>query len=105
MCLLICLTVFSKLAKQLTADTLVDLAIIPLIFLIQTVVSYVAALVVSKGFAFKKRQKNFVVAMGVRVSSASCNTTAFTEAGVRSSEIPIRCLYHSSYLSRKRWAA
>lgn len=57
--------VFTKLASQLTAEKLVDLAIIPFIFIVQTLISYLCAVVISKCFRFKKRQKNFVIAMGV----------------------------------------
>ncbi|PGH02796.1 hypothetical protein GX51_04407 [Blastomyces parvus] len=63
--------VFTKLASQLTADKLTDLAIIPCIFAIQTLVSYLCAAVVSRLFRFKKRQSNFVVAMGVFGNSNS----------------------------------
>ena len=57
--------VFTKLASQLTTDTLIDLAIIPLIFLVQTLVSFLCSLSVSKAFRFSKRPRNFVIAMGV----------------------------------------
>jgi auxin efflux carrier family protein len=63
--LLILVAVFTKLASQLTAEKLVDLAIIPFIFIIQTLISYLCAVVISTCFGFKKRQKNFVIAMGV----------------------------------------
>ncbi|CZS98610.1 hypothetical protein WAI453_001947 [Rhynchosporium graminicola] len=63
--------IFSKLAKQLTAEKLVDLAVIPVIFVVQTMVSYGVSLAVSKGFGFKKRQANFVTAMGVFGNSNS----------------------------------
>ncbi|ERF69877.1 hypothetical protein EPUS_05419 [Endocarpon pusillum Z07020] len=63
--------IFSKLASQLTAEKLVELAIIPFIFIIQTLVSYLCAVAVSKCFRFKKRQKNFVIAMGVFGNSNS----------------------------------
>ena len=57
--------VFTKLASQLTADKLVDLAIIPIIFAVQTLVSYLCSMIVSKAFGFSKRPRNFVIAMGV----------------------------------------
>ncbi|KLJ05693.1 hypothetical protein EMPG_10856 [Blastomyces silverae] len=63
--------VFTKLASQLTADKLTDLAIIPCIFVIQTLISYLCAAVVSRLFRFKKRQSNFVIAMGVFGNSNS----------------------------------
>lgn len=66
---LISLAVFTKLASQLTAEKLVDLAIIPLIFIVQTLISYMCALGISKCFGFKKRQQNFVIAMGVKLPS------------------------------------
>jgi auxin efflux carrier family protein len=62
---LTCFAVFTKLASQLTADKLIDLAIIPFIFIVQTLISYLCAVSISKCFGFKKRQKNFVIAMGV----------------------------------------
>lgn len=57
--------VFTKLASQLTADKLVELAVIPVIFVVQTTVSYLVSVIVSKGFGFSKRPANFVTAMGV----------------------------------------
>lgn len=65
---LLCLThaVFTKLASQLTADKLGELAVIPVIFAVQTLVSFLCALTVAKLFRFKKRPRNFVIAMGVR---------------------------------------
>lgn len=56
--------VFTKLASQLTTDKLADLAIIPLIFIVQTLISYLCSIVVSKAFGFSKRPRNFVIAMG-----------------------------------------
>jgi predicted permease len=58
-------TVFTKLASQLNADKLVELAVIPIIFIIQTLVSYLVAQGVSRLFGFHKRASNFVTAMGV----------------------------------------
>jgi predicted permease len=58
-------TVFTKLASQLTADKLPELAVIPVIFVLQTLVSYIVSVGVSKAFGFKKKQANFVTAMGV----------------------------------------
>jgi predicted permease len=58
-------TVFTKLASQLNADKLVELGVIPIIFVIQTLVSYVVATGVSRLFRFNKRASNFVTAMGV----------------------------------------
>jgi predicted permease len=63
--------IFTKLASQLTAEKLADLAIIPIIFLVQTIVSYGCAWAVSKGMRLKKRQQNFVIAMGVFGNSNS----------------------------------
>ena len=57
--------VFTKLASQLTADKLMEIAIIPAIFIVQTLVSYLCSLGVSKAFRFSKRARNFVIAMGV----------------------------------------
>jgi predicted permease len=63
--------IFTKLASQLTADKLADLAIIPVIFIVQTIVSYVCAFVIGKVLRFKKRQANFLIAMGVFGNSNS----------------------------------
>ncbi|KAL8643525.1 MAG: hypothetical protein Q9226_008310 [Calogaya cf. arnoldii] len=63
--------IFTKLASQLTADKLPELAVIPVIFAVQTLVSYLCAIGVSRLFGFKKRPRNFVVAMGVFGNSNS----------------------------------
>lgn len=60
--------IFTKLASQLTADKLADLAVIPVIFCVQTLVSYLVSVVVSRCFGFSKRPANFVTAMGVSKS-------------------------------------
>ena len=57
--------VFTKLASQLTTDKLMELAVIPVIFVVQTFVSYMVSIVVSRMFGFGKRPTNFVTAMGV----------------------------------------
>lgn len=62
------LVVFTKLASQLTAEKLAELAVIPVIFVVQTLISYIAALAVSRMFKFNKRASNFVVAMAVRLT-------------------------------------
>ncbi|KAL8953082.1 MAG: hypothetical protein Q9222_001020 [Ikaeria aurantiellina] len=63
--------IFTKLASQLTADKLGELAVIPLIFAVQTLISFLCALGVSKLLRFSKRPRNFVVAMGVFGNSNS----------------------------------
>lgn len=63
--ILMILAVFTKIASQLNADKLAELAVIPFIFVTQTLVSYLCAVGVSKMFGFSKRPRNFVVAMGV----------------------------------------
>jgi len=63
--------IFTKLAKQLNADKLMELAVIPVIFVVQTTVSYLISVAISKGFGFKKRPANFVTAMGVFGNSNS----------------------------------
>lgn len=57
--------IFTKLASQLTADKLLELAVIPVIFCVQTFVSYMVSVGVSRTFGFGKRPSNFVTAMGV----------------------------------------
>ncbi|KAI0397663.1 auxin efflux carrier superfamily [Xylariaceae sp. FL0594] len=63
--------IFSKLAKQLNPSQLGDLAVIPFIFVLQTLVSYLVAIFVSKLFRFRKRPTNFVTAMSVFGNSNS----------------------------------
>ncbi|KAK8190231.1 auxin efflux carrier superfamily protein-like protein [Phyllosticta capitalensis] len=64
--------IFTKLASQLTADKLVDLAIIPVIFVILTMVSWGSSLVIGRLFGFKrKRPQNFITAMAVFANSNS----------------------------------
>lgn len=64
-------SVFTKLASQLSADKLVELGVIPFIFVVQLIVSYLAALAVSRLYGFTKRGRNFVVAMAVFGNSNS----------------------------------
>lgn len=64
-------TVFTKLASQLSAEKLVELGVIPFIFVVQLIVSYLTALLVSKAYGFSKRGRNFVVAMAVFGNSNS----------------------------------
>ncbi|KAK5656360.1 hypothetical protein OQA88_4740 [Cercophora sp. LCS_1] len=63
--------IFTKLASQLNADKLVELGVIPIIFVIQTFVSYIVSRIVGKCFGFNKRASNFVTAMGVFGNSNS----------------------------------
>jgi choline kinase len=69
--LLIWRTVFTKIASQLTPDKLPELAIIPVIFLIQTLVSYLVGTAMSKLLRLKKRPQFFVTAMAVFGNSNS----------------------------------
>jgi len=63
--------VFTKLGSQLNAEKLVDLAVIPVIFVVQTLVSYGVSVVVSKLLGLGKRPSNFITAMGVFGNSNS----------------------------------
>ena len=63
--------VFTKLASQLNAEKLTDLAIIPAIFVVQTAVSWIVSVAVAKTFRFNKRASNFITAMGVFGNSNS----------------------------------
>lgn len=63
--------IFTKLASQLNASKLVELAVIPVIFIIQTLVSYLVSIGVSKACRLKKRPANFVTAMAVFGNSNS----------------------------------
>ena len=59
------MAVFTKLASQLNANKLLELAVIPFIFGIQTLVSYLCSRGMAKVFGLSKRPTNFVIAMGV----------------------------------------
>ncbi|KAF2874181.1 auxin efflux carrier [Massariosphaeria phaeospora] len=63
--------IFTKLASQLSAEKLLELGVIPFIFVVQLLVSYITALVVSRLCKFNKRAKNFVIAMAVFGNSNS----------------------------------
>ncbi|KAK8075294.1 transporter C5D6.04 [Apiospora hydei] len=63
--------IFTKLASQLNADKLVELGVIPIIFIVQTFVSYLVSIGVAKVLRLKKRPANFVTAMGVFGNSNS----------------------------------
>ncbi|KAG5976548.1 hypothetical protein E4U55_007287 [Claviceps digitariae] len=63
--------IFTKLASQLNAEKLSELAIIPAIFVVQTAVSWVVSIFIVKAFRFNKRAANFVTAMGVFGNSNS----------------------------------
>ncbi|PUU83662.1 auxin efflux carrier [Tuber borchii] len=63
--------IFTKLASQLTLAKIAELAVIPIIFVVMTLISYCCSLAVSKLFGLKKRARNFVIAMGVFGNSNS----------------------------------
>ncbi|RPB06197.1 auxin efflux carrier [Choiromyces venosus 120613-1] len=63
--------IFTKLASQLTLSKIAELAVIPVIFVCMTLISYCCAVAVSKLCGFKKRARNFVIAMGVFGNSNS----------------------------------
>lgn len=64
--------IFSKLASQLQADELKDLVVIPVILVIQTLISFACAKIATRLFRLKKRpQTNFVTAMAVFGNSNS----------------------------------
>ncbi|KAL2268891.1 hypothetical protein VTJ83DRAFT_3737 [Remersonia thermophila] len=63
--------IFTKLASQLNANKLVELGIIPVIFVIQTFVSWSVSRIVARCFGFNRRASNFVTAMGVFGNSNS----------------------------------
>ncbi|KAF8253643.1 auxin efflux carrier [Wilcoxina mikolae CBS 423.85] len=63
--------IFTKLASQLTLSKIVELGIIPVLFVFMTTVSYFCSLAVAKLFGFEKTARNFVIAMGVFGNSNS----------------------------------
>jgi hypothetical protein len=74
--------IFTKLASQLTADKLLELAVIPVIFCVQTLVSYLVSVSVSRSFGLGKRPSNFVTAMGVSSSSNAFLSLMLTILGL-----------------------
>lgn len=82
--------VFTKLGSQLSADKLVDLAVIPVIYVIQVGISYLCSILVARAFGFKSKARNFVIAMGVCTNSlvphpraAPSNLTALRSLATR----------------------
>lgn len=69
--------VFSKMASQLSVSAMVDIAIIPVIFVISTGVSYYCGKMCSRVFRFNKRETNFVIAMAVFGNSNSVPVSLF----------------------------
>ncbi|KAK9367166.1 auxin efflux carrier [Lipomyces kononenkoae] len=63
--------IFVKLASAITADKLADLAIIPVLFVLTTGVSYLAARLINRIQGFTRRESNFVIAMAVFANSNS----------------------------------
>ncbi|EPE07511.1 auxin efflux carrier superfamily [Ophiostoma piceae UAMH 11346] len=63
--------IFTKLASQLDPDKFIELGVIPIIFVLMTIVSYGVSIVVTRMFRFNKRAANFVTAMGVFGNSNS----------------------------------
>ncbi|OAA61692.1 auxin efflux carrier superfamily [Niveomyces insectorum RCEF 264] len=63
--------IFTKLASQLDPNKFIELAIIPIIFVIMTLVSYLVSVGVARLLHFNKRASNFVTAMGVFGNSNS----------------------------------
>lgn len=63
--------IFTKLGSQLSADKLADLAVIPVIYVLQVGISYICSILVAKAFGFKSKARNFVIAMGVFGNSNS----------------------------------
>lgn len=63
--------IFTKLASQLNARRFADLAVIPIIFVVMTLVSWGCSYLINKAFRFNKRAANFVTAMSVFGNSNS----------------------------------
>jgi len=78
-----CVTiVFIKLASQLTVAKLVELAVIPVIFTVMTLTSYLCSLLMAKLFRLGRRRTNFVIAMGVFGNSNSLPISLVTSLSV-----------------------
>ncbi|KAK9248546.1 auxin efflux carrier [Lipomyces tetrasporus] len=63
--------IFVKLASAITADKLVDLAIVPVLFVLTTGVSFLSAVIINRIQRFNRRESNFVIAMAVFANSNS----------------------------------
>jgi predicted permease len=63
--------IFTKLASQLNARRFADLAVIPVIFVVMTLVSWSCSFVINKACRFNRRAANFVTAMSVFGNSNS----------------------------------
>lgn len=63
--------IFSKLASSLSLSALVDIAIIPVLFVITTGISMFCARICSRIFRFDRHESNFVTAMAVFGNSNS----------------------------------
>ncbi|KAK9354524.1 auxin efflux carrier [Lipomyces doorenjongii] len=63
--------IFVKLASAITADKLVDLAIVPVLFVLTAGVSYLAGVAINRFQGFNRRESNFVIAMAVFANSNS----------------------------------
>lgn len=69
--------VFSKIASRLSVAALMDISIIPVIFVVSTGISYVCGQVCGKWFRFSERETNFVTAMAVFGNSNSVPVSLF----------------------------
>lgn len=69
--------VFSKIASRLDVKALIDISIIPVIFVISTAISYLCGRFSSRLFGFDKRETNFVTAMAVFGNSNSVPVSLF----------------------------
>lgn len=63
--------IFSKLASSLSVKSLINIAVVPIFFVISTGVTYLCSLLVSRIWKFSKREANFVTAMAVFGNSNS----------------------------------
>ncbi|KAK7205110.1 auxin efflux carrier [Myxozyma melibiosi] len=63
--------IFVKLASAITGDKLLDLAIIPVLFLLTTGVSFLSGYILGRINGFTRRECNFVIAMAVFGNSNS----------------------------------
>jgi len=69
--------VFSKIASRLSVSALIDISIIPVIFVFSTAISYFCGQACSRWFKFDKRESNFVTAMAVFGNSNSVPVSLF----------------------------
>ena len=85
--------IFIKLASKLSLSVLVDVSVIPMLFVFSAIVTYGTAKLTSRIFQFNRRESNFVTAMAVFGNTSSLPVSvvlalAYTLPGLQWDQIP-----------------